>query len=204
MEWIDALEKRFFRKHWRKAHPLSPGSNPRPWIYWSVFTGFLILLMVTGLPIFGYLSMPGIISTQLIQVLSGLGLGLEMLLVGMVILLEVIFARRFWCKYVCPVGATLSLFRTRRTMHLHHNSALCDCKGDAQPCHYICPLHLSPKRTDVYPYCFNCGLCTQVCEKTGNMALTFQLGSPSSVGNNPAMELPCEDCPVLTETNKNA
>ncbi len=197
-EWIDRLEKRYFRKHWRKEHPLTPANNPHPWIYWSIFACILLILMTFGLPVVGYLSMPGIISTEIIRVLSGMGVGLEILIVGIVIASEIVVAKRFWCKYVCPVGATLSLFRTQKTLRLHHNPSVCDCKGDTQPCHYVCPLNLSPKLENVYPYCFNCGLCIQICEKTGNMALTFRFGAgnrPVVSGSYPAGEY-CKDCPV--------
>ncbi len=179
-EWIDLLQKRFFRARWRKVHAMNRGENPKPMLYWAIFAGLVVITAVIGLPLLSYLSLPGIISSQMAQTILGMGMGLEIGLVVLVLAIELVVARRFWCKYLCPVGAMLALFRTDKTMHLRHREAMCDCKSNLEPCHDVCPLHLSPKHGGVYPYCFNCGLCITVCEKTGNRALVFELGKPSN------------------------
>lgn len=110
----------------------------------------------------------------------GLGIGLELALVLLVLLSEIFLARRYWCKYVCPVGAMLAAFRWRHTMRLVYAEPQCACHALTEPCHYACPLQLSPKRENVYPSCFNCGLCTSACEKTGKAALTFSFNKPAA------------------------
>lgn len=182
-EWIDGLEKRFFRKHWARKHSRLITRNPRPAWYWSIFAGLLLLMLVFGVPLMGYLSAPGIISVEIAGLVIGAGVGLQLGFIAIVLALEALFARRFWCKYLCPVGAMLALFRTRKTLRIHYNPAQCDCKSAITPCHYVCPLQLSPKSENVYPYCFNCGLCVRVCEKTGNLSLSLKFDPQQHLPN---------------------
>ena len=86
-----------------------------------------------------------------------------------IIAIEFIFNRNFWCKYVCPVGATLSLFRTKKTLKVTYEPkkcAKCDHKKDS-PCIAVCPLNLNPRLVGVYPYCYNCFECVNTCRKNG-------------------------------------
>ncbi len=172
-EWLDALQKRFWKSRWRKSHHRSINKNPRPAWYWGIFTTLVLATLAFSFPLLSYLSMPGIISSAVSQSILGPGVGVELALVLLILVSELLVGRRYWCKYVCPVGALLSVFRCRYTMHLVYEASQCACHLQTEPCHYVCPLQLSPKRVNVYPYCFNCGLCTAVCEKTGKSALTL-------------------------------
>lgn len=175
-EWVDALQKRIFKSRWHNVHTRHIENNPNPVLYWCIFAALTLLVLILGLPLFSYLSTPGIISSQMSQIILGMGVGLEIGLVTIIFAVEAITLRRFWCKYVCPVGAFLSFFRTRKTLHIHYEAAQCDCKGNSSPCQYVCPLDLAPKESKLYPYCFNCGLCISICEKTGNSALSLKFG----------------------------
>lgn len=142
-------------------------------LYWSLFAALVLAALLFAFPLLSYLSLPGIISSSISQSILNMGFGIEIALVLLVLLSEIFLARRYWCKYVCPVGAMLAVFRWRRTMRLVYEETQCACHALTEPCHYVCPLQLSPKRENVYPYCCNCGLCTSACEKTGKAALTF-------------------------------
>ena len=179
-EWIEAAEKRLFRKRWQRHVQRPIEHNPRPVLYWGIFAGLVLLTLVAGFPLLGTLSMPGIISTQISQGFLGFGLGIELLLVAGILAVEIAVGRRLWCKYVCPVGACLSLFRAGKTLHLHHDPELCHCRGSVKPCHMACPLGLSPRKAGLYPFCFNCGRCARVCEKTGSRSLTLCFSPPDA------------------------
>ena len=172
-EWLDTLHKRYWKSHWQAAHRRPIARNPSPFIYWTIFAVFVCATLLAAFPLLSDLSLPGIISSVLAQSILGARLGFEAVLVVLVLASEIIWARRYWCKYVCPVGAMLGVFHNRYTMHLAYEASRCDCRLHTEPCHYVCPLQLSPKRENIYPYCFNCGLCTAVCEKTGKAALTL-------------------------------
>jgi ferredoxin-type protein NapH len=176
-EWINALERRFPGQRRRLDRRSASAANPRRWLFWGIFAAFFLAVFWSGRPLIGYVSMPGIISNQISRLFSGVGLNLELSLVILILGLEVLIAGRIWCKYLCPVGATLSLFRIRGTMQLNYSSALCQCGIKSEPCRHACPLKLSPKEANVYPACFNCGLCIEACEKTGHRSMTFRIGS---------------------------
>ncbi|MDZ7291553.1 MAG: 4Fe-4S binding protein [candidate division KSB1 bacterium] len=176
-EWIDAAEKKIFPKRWRRVHHFKRGKNPRAVWYWLILSLFIVLVPIFGLPLLSYLSAPGIITSAISQGLLGMGVGLEIAIVLSILVIEAILLRRWWCKYACPVGAFLALFRARKTLRLFYEHQACDCKPGTAPCYSVCPLHLAPKETaTVYPYCFNCGVCVAFCENTGSRALSLQFG----------------------------
>jgi ferredoxin-type protein NapH len=172
-EWADGLQRRFFRKRWARLRRRAPAANPRPAVYWGIFGGLLVLTLLAGLPLLAFLSAPGILSSQLSQAMLGAGVGLELALVGGVLAAEIAVARRFWCKYACPVGATLALCHTRWTLRIRREPAACACRVGGEACRAVCPLGLAPTAGEVHPYCFNCGACLAACEKVRNHALTF-------------------------------
>jgi ferredoxin-type protein NapH len=176
-EYWQLLTAKIFRRKARKVKLQVPDNNPRPFIYWSVLISLFVITYILDFPLITFLSAPGIISAEISHYIMGMGLGIEIAVVFGIIFIEGILFKRYWCKYVCPVGGVLSVFRTKKTMTLVHNPVVCDCAGQSEPCGYSCPLNLSPKRKDLYPYCFNCGKCVKICEKTGSGALSFRFGT---------------------------
>jgi ferredoxin-type protein NapH len=175
-EWLDSAKRRLFRKRWLAAAKRRVPANPRPVLYWSIFAALLLFIAVARVPLLALLSAPGIMSSHLAQAVFGFGVGAELVLVGVLLVAEAALARRFWCKYACPVGATLSLFRTPRTLRVLNDETACVCPPGAEACRVACPLGLRPREADVYPYCFNCGSCLAACQKTRRSALYFSFG----------------------------
>ncbi|MCP4398248.1 MAG: 4Fe-4S binding protein, partial [bacterium] len=172
---LDALSVSLF-KHSRPPHAPATVNNPSALLLWGILAALVLVVVIVDFPLLGYLSLPGIISSQIVQAIMNSRIGMELGLLILIIVLEVILARRFWCKFLCPVGAFLSLFRTKHTLKLCYMARRCVCEADKSPCQTACPLALSPKRPKVYPYCLNCGACVSACEKTGHNALRFRLG----------------------------
>ncbi len=172
---LEILELRAIKRLRRKVFKRKKikNKNPRTFIYWTIFVAISVFTFLIGFPVFTWISMPGIISSELFSIIVGLGIGIDSLLFGIIFLSEVIIGKRYWCKYVCPVGATLALFKTKFTLKIQYNESVCDCAAYAEPCASNCPLNLSPKERMLYPYCYNCGRCIKVCEQTGNRALSF-------------------------------
>ncbi len=171
VEWGYRLRRRFFSGN-IKHHPV-PERNPRALIFYGIFLFILLLILAFNIPLAGYLSPPGILSAQITSFLSQRIVSIELAAVFLLIVVEVAVGRRIWCKYLCPVGGMLAVFRTPFTLRIAYRSEQCGCKGNISPCQQSCPLGLQPKQPDAYPYCFNCGICLQACEKTGNCALAF-------------------------------
>jgi ferredoxin-type protein NapH len=74
--------------------------------------------------------------------------------VGMVLI------ARFWCRYLCPMGAILSLFNRVSLLHLRWEPSLCSHCG---ACATACPMGIEPHREHDDHNCIKCGECTEAC-----------------------------------------
>ena len=68
---------------------------------------FLALAFFTGYTVFEYINPVGIVSRALIY-----GPTVALLWVMFLLGIEVFYSRRFWCRYVCPIGLTLGVTGT--------------------------------------------------------------------------------------------
>lgn len=163
-EGLYGLRRRFSR------NPRTKGSNPSPrgiWISLAVVFG---TIAITGLPLMVFLSMPGLISAELSDIIFGGGLGLELALVGGLLVVDTLFLKRMWCRTLCPVGAILALLRTPFTLKIQSHPRQCvQCDGvKDQLCVKSCPLDLNPRRShNLYPTCYNCLDCVDTCQHHG-------------------------------------
>ncbi|RLD12671.1 nitrate reductase [candidate division KSB1 bacterium] len=168
-EYVATLRKKVFP---HKKYVLN--HNPKPHWYWAIFGLVITSLMVLGIPLITLTSFPGLLSSEAADLVLNGTIGVEIVLILVVILLEFIVAPRFWCKYACPVGATLALFHYKHTMHVHFDPKGCTCDSiKTLPCNSVCPLGLDPRHRDIYPYCYNCGECIYSCHKHQGKSLSF-------------------------------
>lgn len=170
-EGLDVLLKRVYRR--RKVRLRRTAGNPPPGGYWAIFGGLLFVMVISGWPVLSFLSMPGLLSTQILQSVGGNGPGWELALVGVLLTGEAALGRRTWCRTLCPVGACLGLFRAPATLRIRYNECTCGCAGHRFPCETACPLYLSPRDPHLYPACIQCGNCLEACAATGYGGLTF-------------------------------
>jgi ferredoxin-type protein NapH len=75
-------------------------------------------------------------------------------LVGMVLI------ARFWCRYLCPMGAILSLFNRVSFLHLHLSPDRC---SGCRACANSCPMGLDPHLEHDNHNCIKCGECVSAC-----------------------------------------
>lgn len=111
------------------------------WSPWDVFS------MVTGLNLR----------------LSGYELGLGLLIL---ILLGMAWTPRFFCRFLCPMGAVFRLLPILPWSALRRNRD--SCIRGCSACTKRCPMDLSIGQGQNAGDCIRCGKCTEVCPK-GNM-----------------------------------
>ncbi|MEM4293402.1 MAG: 4Fe-4S binding protein [Thermoplasmata archaeon] len=80
----------------------------------------------------------------------------------LLLFLLIYFVARGWCRYICPLGAQLSLFNRISITYIKLNKERCvDCGA----CKKHCPMGIDPrKHTDSFE-CIRCGRCIEACNK---------------------------------------
>lgn len=90
---------------------------------------------------------------------------LAVTLVGMVLI------ARFWCRYLCPMGALLSLFNRVSFLKLKLNKARC---SGCNVCTTECPMGIEPHVQYDNHNCIKCGRCVDSCH-LGALSMDFSV-----------------------------
>ncbi|MER2606128.1 MAG: NapH/MauN family ferredoxin-type protein [Siculibacillus sp.] len=139
-----------------------------------MFVIFAVLAFASGYTLFETISPVGILSRALTY-----GTLVGLIWVALLLAVEVLWSRRFWCRYVCPIGLTYGMAGTVAPVRILHVAEHCYHEGK---CRDVClvPHVLEMTKlgygretsTPVGPDCTRCAMCLDVCP-TG--ALRFDI-----------------------------
>jgi len=167
-EFAEMLHIWMSRRGWIKDHPLDRRMRT------VLYIVFALLAIVTGYTVFESISPVGILSRALIY-----GAGVAMTWVAVLVFIEIFLIRRFWCRYVCPIGMTYGFLGSVSPVVVEYNLENCLHEGE---CRKVClvphVLEMTKKNRaedillDLGADCTRCGMCLEACP-TG--ALSFKI-----------------------------
>ena len=194
-DWLFALRKYIARKtKWK------PKTMPREWakilsgVKYVVLTA-IVVLCFTGL----YSKLSGWNPWDAFSMLHARNFHLGKHIVALVLLLAIcvgmFFEERFFCKFLCPMGAVFSLMPVLPVFSLHRDRS--ECIPRCSACTKICPADIDlPKdgAMSIRGDCFQCGKCIGNCPKSNVHAglsdrslLDVARGNKEHAGKRPAL-----------------
>ncbi|MBT3981164.1 MAG: quinol dehydrogenase ferredoxin subunit NapH [Bacteriovoracaceae bacterium] len=135
-------------------------------IKYYLFFVFLILAFVTGFTVFEFINPVSGLSRSFVY-----GPSLILVIVFFMLALEVLFSKRAWCKYFCPVGVSYISLGMISPVKIHWDPNKC---SNCKECQAVCMVPFVLKDTvnkGIGEYiasgeCTRCGLCVDVCDDT--------------------------------------
>ncbi|WP_458776936.1 sigma 54-interacting transcriptional regulator [Desulforhopalus sp. 52FAK] len=88
------------------------------------------------------------------------------------VLFSVLYSRRAWCRYLCPLGAVNAIFSMPSVMELRSNSHVCLNRCQSHACYHGdseipgCPMFRHPYLVDDNRDCIMCAKCIKACDNS--------------------------------------
>ena len=168
-EWAEILHLKLVEKKWVTDHPFD--RRARTW-FWIIF---VVLALVTGYTVYETISPTGILSRALIY-----GPGLALLWVALLLLFEIFYSRRAWCRYACPIGLTYGMVGATSPLIVQYELSSCFHEGE---CRKVCLVphvletvikgRARGTKVEIGADCTRCGRCVDSCP-TNSLMFKFK------------------------------
>jgi len=144
-----------------------------------LFIKYPILLAILLLSIFGYGAIIAEFSPwRALLNLPKLVSAWKEMWIGFLVMVTVFISAsvipRFFCRYLCPLGAAQTLFSSLSLLTLKHSKGCSRCNK----CLENCPIgiKLSPNDDNISPECIRCMDCVDNCKITTDISIALKLG----------------------------
>ncbi|HIP93150.1 MAG TPA: 4Fe-4S binding protein [Desulfurobacteriaceae bacterium] len=130
------------------------------YILWFALIAEIIFTLIIGYPLFVWWSPPALVGREIMLYVFYKIITIEIGIVLIILLLNLL-TKRFFCRYLCPLGALLALFGKNRKLVIEYDSTKCiNCKL----CDQRCPLDIKPSIGNSEGiHCWNCFECKDAC-----------------------------------------
>lgn len=126
---------------------------------------FALLAFATGYTVFETISPVGIVSRALIY-----GGSAALVWVGLLLAIEILYTRRFWCRYACPIGLTYGFVGATSPVRIEYDAAKCLHEGN---CWAVCLVphvldftiknRAHDAKLEAGADCTRCAMCIEAC-----------------------------------------
>ncbi|MES9900986.1 MAG: NapH/MauN family ferredoxin-type protein [Sedimenticola sp.] len=158
-EWAEMIHLWLVRKKIIKNHTFDRRART------LLYVIFACLSIVTGYTVFETISPTGIVSRALIY-----GPGIALIWIAFLLLVEVFYSRRAWCRYACPIGITYGVVGVISPLRVKFNAKDCHHEGDCRKAclvPHVLDLTIKGRAQDVdvdlSADCTRCGMCIDIC-----------------------------------------
>jgi len=168
-EWAEMLHLKLAKKKLARDNPFD--RRARTW-FWVIF---VVLAFVSGYTVYETISPTGIVSRALIY-----GPGLALLWVALLLLVEIFYSRRAWCRYGCPIGLTYGIVGATSPLIVRYQLHSCFHEGE---CRKVCLVphvldtvikgRARDEEVEIGADCTRCGRCVEICP-TGSLEFKFK------------------------------
>lgn len=163
-DWIFALHRAIAKK---RKKPMK--QMPRYLAKGLSYMKYVVLALIILLCYWGtYSKLHGTSPWEVFSLLHARHFALEGYTIGLVLLILIMigmfFEERFFCKFLCPMGAVFSLMPVLPFFALHRDRP--DCLKNCECCTKSCPANIELPTDGSYAVsgdCFQCGRCIGQC-----------------------------------------
>ncbi|MEW5728978.1 MAG: NapH/MauN family ferredoxin-type protein [Pseudomonadota bacterium] len=163
-EWAEALHLRLAARGVVKDHALDRRTRT------VLYVVFAVLALASGYTVYETISPTGILSRALIY-----GPTMALAIVAVLLALEVVYSRRLWCRYMCPIGITYAVVGAVSPLRVAYTPEDCHHEG---ACRKVCLVphvldctkkgYAPDVKVGIGADCTRCGLCIDACP-TGSL-----------------------------------
>ena len=120
----------------------------------------VLVSVVTGTVVFATIYPPALVGREIYYAVALGGFGSGAVFFMLTFLLDLLIARRGFCRYICPGGALYSLIGRFRLFRIKRVVESCN---DCAKCTSICEFGLDPLKDSFGQECNNCTACIAIC-----------------------------------------
>jgi ferredoxin-type protein NapH len=157
LEGFDALRKRALPRLGLRPPDIAA---PR-WLKWALLPAGLAAAVLADLALWAHFLPHVQIGRDVFSLMFFGGATIGAFILVAIILAELFFSRRVWCRSLCPTGALLGLLGSFALVRVRKGET--PCLAECSACTRVCPMALNPAGAFSQAECVNCAVCVSAC-----------------------------------------